>query len=418
MATLRIGRRFLSIISILVFCSIMPMNYAFGAEGEIEKQPVLKKIDLSRIGAAGYYETFEGLRLAKYFTIAQRVEIYQEPKPIDAYIMDAKKIRYLHNNQPWDTQADFRAQIQPIFTRAYGTEVTISDPQDKEGQIKYTNDYRDIYGNQFPIYLEEPTRNVNYKHERWEQNEVLLMHSKRIPGIDWNYTSNFGYRYSNMNAKNDGSTFAYHETRHTYITNLSIAPNERLELFGQFEYFKSKRPDANYIYSPDHYFYATELRMKSKDLKTSYIPRISYSIDRYYPLYNRFKKYEMQFRIGRDFTKKFNGATTLKYMLSDRNEVDNTAPTYARPNPINDKALWAGVENRVQYNIYDRLWLQGGADYAAGLNMSDFDNYGLLAGVEYYAPGMIRVDVGWRGNHYYNIEDYLSTVYVKFYLFM
>src|SRR3989338_6276770 len=125
------------------------------------KTPVLKKIDLTRIGAAPYYEEFQGLRLVKYFTVAERVEIDEEPKPIDAYIMDAKAIRWLHNNQPWDTPADLRSQIAPIFTRAYGTEITISDPKDKEGQIRYTHDYRDIYGNQFPKYLEEPRRNVN-----------------------------------------------------------------------------------------------------------------------------------------------------------------------------------------------------------------------------------------------------------------
>src|SRR3989338_5884940 len=221
-----------------------------------------------------------------------------------------------------------------------------------------------------------------------------------------------------MNAKNDGSTFAYYENRHTYFTNFSLAPSERLEFFGQLEYFKSKRPDSNFIYSPNHYFYAVELRMKSKDLRTSYIPRFSYSIDRYYPFYNRFKKYETQIRIGHDFTKRFNGSTTFRYVLADRNEVDNTAPSYAGPNPVNDMGAWAGTENRVQYNIYDRLWLQGGIDFAAGTNMSDFDNWGLLAGLEYYAPGMIRINVGWRGNHYYNIDDYLSSVYFKFYLFM
>ena len=101
----------------------------------IQPEPVLKRIDINRIGSAPNYETFEGLRLAKYFTIAQRVEIFQEAKPIDAYIMDAKKIRWQNQNMPWNNPADFRSQIQPIFTRAYGTEVTMSDPKDKEGQI-------------------------------------------------------------------------------------------------------------------------------------------------------------------------------------------------------------------------------------------------------------------------------------------
>jgi hypothetical protein len=384
------------------------------------KEPLLKKIDVERIGASPYYETYEGLRLLKYFTVGQRVEIFQEAKPIDTYILDAKKMRYVNLNQPWDIKSDYRTQIAPIFTRAYGTEFTMSDPKNKEGQLRYTLDYRDIYNNQFPLYLTaaEPRRNVNYKYEQWLQNEVMLLYAKQIPGIDWNFTMNVGYRYSTMNAKNNAATFAYGENRHTYITNASLAPNQQLEVFGQFEYFKSKRPDSNFIYSPDHFFYAGELRMRSKDLKTSYIPRVSYSIDEYYPFYDRYKKWEMQFRIGHDFNEKLGGTVTFRYVLGIRNEVDNTAPLYTRPNPINQTAAWVGVENRIQYNIYDRLWIQAGLDYSVGTNMSDFDNWAIRGGLEYYAPGIIRVDVGWQGNYYYNIYDFLSSVYFKFYLFM
>jgi len=249
------------------------------------------------------------------------------------------------------------------------------------------------------------------------------MHQKRISPIDWFSTINFGYRYSTMNGKNDGSTYSYYENRHTYFSYFSLAPSERLEFFGQFEYYKSKRPHTNFLpqtdrYCPDHYFYATEIRMKSKDLKTSCIPRISYSLDKFYPFYNRLHKTEMQFRIGHDFNNRLSATTTEKYVLSVRNEVDNVAPTYARPNPVNDMAAWVGTENRVQYNIYDRFWLQGGVDLSVGTNMCDFDNVGLLGALEYYAPGLMRIDVGWRGNHYYNIDDYLSTIYFKFYLFM
>lgn len=400
-------------------------------EARTVKQPEIKKVDLEKIGAAPYYETFEGLRLAKYFTVAQRVEIFEEPKPIDSYIMDAKKIRWLHWNIPWNKTVEFRSQIQPIFTRAYGTEIAISRPDDSEVQLKYIHDYREIYHNQFPVYLLNPqwpsrtnipyTINTNYNHEMWEQNEAVLLHSKQIEGIDWHYTANYGYRFSNMNAKNDGSTFAYHENRHTYYVNLSLAPSQRFEMFGQFEYFKSKRPDSSFTYNPDHYLYAGELRMKSKDLRTIYIPRFSYSIDKYYPFYNRYKKYETQFKIGHDFTERIKGSTTFRYHLGIREEVDNSAPSYGydgKTNPINEMAAWVGTENRLQYNVYDRLWLQCGADFSAGTNMSDFDNWGLLGGIEYYAPGMIRLNVGWRGNHYYNIDDYLSTVYFKFYLFM
>lgn len=395
----------------------------------VQAEPVLKRIDINRIGSAPSYETFEGLRLAKYFTIAQRVEIYQEARPIDAYIMDAKKIRWLHWHQPWNEKADYRSQIKPIFTRAYGTEVTMSDPKNKEGQIRYTLDYRDIYQNQFPIYVANPqpsmtdipyTINTNYKHEQWQQNEILFMHSKKIPGIEWFETVNLGYRYSTMNAKNDGSTHSYYENRHTYFGYFSLAPSERCEWFGQFEYFKSKRPKSTFTYSPDHYFYAAELRMRSKDLKTSVIPRFSYSLDCYLPFRNEFSKYEMQIRIGHDFSPKLNGTITFRDVLDFRDEWDNTAPRYDGniKNTVNDSAGWVGVETRLQYKFYDKLWFQTGLDISCGTNMSDFDNGAFLAGLEYYAPGLIRLDFGYRGNYYYNIEDYMSSVYFKLYLFM
>ena len=238
----------------LAFCADYSLSDSRTTNKKITplEEPVIKKIDVSRIGTEAAYPTFAGQRLgnyfpAKYFTIAQRVEIYQEPKPIDTFILDAQKIRYLHWNQPWHDKSDFRSQVAPIFTRAYGTEITMSDPRNADAQIKYTLDYRDIYNNQFPIYLANPqsnrtdipyTINTNYKHEQWDQNEILYMYSKRIPGIEWLYTMNVGYRYSTMNAKNDGSTFAYYENRHTILTYVSLAPTDRMEWMGQFEYFK------------------------------------------------------------------------------------------------------------------------------------------------------------------------------------
>lgn len=374
------------------------------------KEPVLKKTDINRIGASTYYETYEGLRLLKYFTVAQRVEIYQEPRPVDAYILDAFSMSKLYGT-PWNRDDNYRTHIVPIFTRAYGTEFTMSDPKNKEGQIRYTHDYREIYRNYYPKY-------PAIKLEQWDQNEVLVMHSKQIEPLGWNYTSNFGYRYSTMNAKNDPS---YREIRQTYFSALSIAPSDKLEWFGEGEYYKSKHlkyPSRPFYYNPDHFMGRIELRMRTKDMKTSLTPSIRYSKDLYYPFANTYEKYEIQYRIGRDFTKRFSGATTLKYTMGLRDEPDNTAPTYIGKNPFKDKAYTTSWENRISYNVYDRLHVQLGFDLSNGLNMSAFDNWGILAGLEYYAPGMIRVDVGWRGNHYYNIDDYLSSVYFKFYLFM
>ena len=89
---------------------------------------------LSWFEAAAYAE-FAGLRFGKYFTIGQRIEIYQEARPIDAYILDAKAIRYLGVNNngrtfEWNDPAEFRSQITPLFTRAYGTQITMDYPDD------------------------------------------------------------------------------------------------------------------------------------------------------------------------------------------------------------------------------------------------------------------------------------------------
>lgn len=378
-------------------------------------EPVLKKMDVNKIGASPYYETYEGLRLLKYFTVAQRVEIYQEARPIDSYIMDAHAIPQIRNN-PWNCKSDYRTQITPVFTRAYGTEFTMSDPKNKEGQIRYTIDYRDIYRNYYPKYPE-------IKVERWDQNEILFMHAKHIEPIGWNYTSNLGYRYSTMNFKmsdpgvpNDKSS---DEVRHTYFASMSLAPNERLEWFGQAEYYKSMHIRAYYDYRPDHFLGRTEVRMRSKDLKTMYVPSFSYSKDFYYPFADTYQKYEIQFRIGRDFTKRFSASSTAKYIMGLRDNPDNKGPTYGiYKNPFKDKAYTISLENRISYNVYDRLYVQGGFDISNGINWSIFDNLAFLGGLEYYAPGMIRANVGWTGNYYYNIQDFLSSVYFKVYFFM
>jgi hypothetical protein len=377
-------------------------------------EPVLKKMDVNKIGASPYYETYEGLRLLKYFTVAQRVELYQEARPIDSYILDAHAMRQIYN-VPWNIKSDYRTQLTPIYTRAYGTEITMSDPKNKEGQIRYTHDYREIYRNYYPKYPQ-------IKREMWDQNEVLFMHSKQIDPIGWNYTSNLGYRYSTMNAKTAPEDRSYFEVRQTYFGSLSLAPNEKLEWFGQAEYYKSMHIKSNFAYSPDHFLGRTELRIKSNDMKTMYVPSFSYSKDYFYPFADTYQKYEIYFRVGRDFTKRFSASSTVKYVMGLRDEPDHTEypnwPLLPYKNPFKDKAYTISLENRFSYNVYDRLYLQAGLDIANGLNWSIFDNFAMLAGLEYYAPGMIRVDFGWKGNYYYNVQDFLSSIYFKFYLFM
>ena len=390
------------------------------------EEPVLKKMDINRIGASPYYETYEGLRLLKYFTVAQRVEIYQEARPIDSYILDAFAMRYLYHNTQWNQKADYRTQIVPVFTRAYGTEITFSDPKNKEAQIRYTHDYRNIYRNYFPKYDYNDLQGIEngIKEETWDQNEILLMHSKDIEPIGWLYTSNLGYRYSTMSCKSDPvqatSNYPYYEIRHTYFGSLSLAPNPRLEYFFQGEYYKSMHLKSTYSFRPDHFMGRTELRIKSNDYKTTFVPSFSVSEDLYYPGSNKYEKYEIAYRVGRDWTKKFSTTHTLEYVGSYRDEQDNQAPLYAAGyyNPHKDKAEYVSFENRFQYNVYDRLYVQTGFDMANGINWSIFDNLGFLGGLEYYAPGIIRVDVGWRGNYYYGLQDFLSAVYFKFYLFM
>ena len=227
-----------------------------------------------------------------------------------------------------------------------------------------------------------------------------------------------------MSCKSDPTQTApyypYYEVRQTYLASLSLAPSERLEYFFQGEYYKSKHVKSSWAYSPDHFLGRTEVRIKSNDMKTSFVPSFSFSKDRFYPTANTFEKYEIAFRVGRDWTKKFSTTSTIQYTYDFRDEPDNQAPLYTEGyyNPQKGKAECIAMENRASYNIYDRLFVQAGLDINNGINWSVFDNWGLLGGLEYYAPGMIRVDVGWRGNHYYNLQDYMSSVYFKFYLFM
>jgi len=216
-----------------------------------------------------------------------------------------------------------------------------------------------------------------------------------------------------MIAKGD---MAYYEVRHLYFGSLSLAPSEKLEWFGQAEYYKSMHVKCSWDSRPDHFLGRTELRIKSNDMKTMYVPSFSYSKDYYYPFADTYQKYEIQFRVGRDFTKRFSASSTIKYSMGLRDNPDNNSLSIG--NAFKDKAYATSWENRFSYNVYDRLYLQAGLDLSNGLNLAAFDNWGMLFGLEYYAPGMIRVDFGWRGNHYYNIQDFLSTIYFKFYLFM
>ena len=385
-----------------------------------DKVELLKQSDVERIGAQSSYQDFAGIRFGKYFTIGQRVEILQAARPIDGYILQAKAIRYLGQGgiiREWDTPAHFRSQIVPLFTRAYGTQITMDNPNDPSGQvaqIRYTLDYRDTYRDFYPKWPQ-----ILWSH--WLQNEVMFIHGMEIPGINWNYTVNLGYRYSTINSKNteNATTHSGYENRHTYIATLALAPSETFEWFGQFEYFKSKRPRSTFTYSPDHYYYRTEFRFKTPDLKTSIIPSFSYSIDYYFPLRDLFEKYETSIRVGHDFSERLSATTQLDYVLSLRASADNTAPSYSgTPNPMKDAAAYIGTKNRVSYKFWNQFSLQTGFDFAAGTNMSDFDNWATLLGIEYYKPGILRANFGWQFYDYYNIEDTMNTIGFKIFIFM
>ncbi len=399
----------------------------------------LKKIDPNRIGAEASYTTFGGFRPIDYVMkspalgVGQRVEIYQEPKPVDAYMIMFKEMQHTYSdfhgywkgNVQYD-ESHFRSIVQPLFVRAYGTEFTLSDPkessQDIKGQIKYTIDYRDVYREYYPKF-------PDIKVERWLQNDLLVITTAKIQPLDWIYTSNIGFRYSTVNVKEldyrwDNSSGD--EWRCTYYSNQAIAFNPRCEIFWQGEYFKSEHDRSAWSYQPDHYFTAGELRLKSKDMKTSYTGRFSYSIDLYSPFSNMFEKYEVWARVGHDFNDRFNAYSMLKYAYDHTRSLDNAMwqapPGYVGglplPFPFDVTAIALTSENRAQYRVYDKLWIQGGADLGVGVNLSNFDNVGWLAGLEYYAPGVIRVDFGCRGNIFYNIDDYLTTLYFKVYFFM
>ncbi len=402
---------------------------------------VLKKIDPNRIGTEVSYETFAGVKIPEKILkspsigVGQRIEIYNEPKPIDAYMIMAKEMQYIwsdfhrwRQNSVEMTHANYRSIIVPLAVRAYGTEFTVSDPNasksDTQGQIRYTLDYRDVYREYYPKY-------PDLKASNWFQHDISIISMDKIDPIGWMYTSNIGYRFSNINQKSFDTlhNWDFHsstEYRSTYYINQALAPNPRCELFAQGEYFKSNHYNCDWAYKPDHYLIAGELRLKSKDMKTSYTGRFSYSIDVYSPFSNIYEKYEISGRVGHDFNDRFKGYTMLKYALGHTNSQDNAwwaaPPGYAGgmplPAPFDVTALALTWESRAQYRVYDKLWVQAGFDLSAGLNMSDFDNIGWLAGLEYYAPGVIRVDVGVRGNHFYNIDDFLPTVYFKVYFFM
>ncbi len=159
--------------------------------------------------------------------------------------------------------------------------------------------------------------------------------------------------------------------------------------------------------------------MKSSDSKTSIIPALSYSVDYYFPFKNKYEKYELSCRVGHDFDSKLSGTSQLSYVTGIRDEPDNKAPAYdGKMWPYTERVAWAGIENRASYNFWNDFYLQAGLDFVKGMNMPDFDNWATLLGVEYYKPGVLRVNFGWDTNWYYNIEDTLSMVGVKIYILM
>lgn len=363
------------------------------APPEVEKREII--IEPVRAGFERYYWEGEGFKVTDWLGLAARMEIYEEPNPLDDYILEAKELGRTTKSQ--------RAEmIMPLFTRAFAGRVVLA--YKNWPRLDYTFDTREI--------LHEFEIKYGIKDQDWQTHEFALHYTfPRIEPIGI-LTLNPVYKRISLSSKDDVNTA---QDRDEYILNIGWIPIPDLEIFGQVDYYEAKKLNTTWVDKPEQRLYRFELRKNFPQYKLKIVPGYSYSKTEYLPEPDTFTKQEIYLDIGKDFTDRLRGASKLEVILS---ESDWPGGSSLDPNLLSADAEVFNLENKLSYELFKDFDTSVELNYSHGFDFSAFDNIGLLGEVEFFRPGFLRTSLGCEYINYYNLDEDLWLLYFKAHLFM
>ena len=343
--------------------------------------------DTKRAGFQKLYKEGIGFQPVPGFGVSARTEIFDEPNPVDDFILESKILKFSEISQ-------FRRSVVPLFTRSWAVRFVA----DKEPLPRLTYEFDDR-----TVFHEFETR-YGFKDRHLETHAVNALYSlPRIPMLGV-LTLNPWYKRVLQDSEHDLGTY---EHRDEFIMNLSLQPNDRLEYFFQFDGYQADKTRT--LGGSKLKLFKGQVRMRFPSLKLFVIPSYEYSDTDFDPSDDEFTKRDLFVDWGFDIPKRLRASSKEEWVYTKLSQ-----PTAI---PSNPDAQTFTTFNTLSYELFKDFDVSFGLDYSRGLGYSNFNNVGLRAEMEYFKPGILRAKFGYEWLSYYNIQEDLSLLYLRIFLF-
>ena len=189
--------------------------------------------------------------------------------------------------------------------------------------------------------------------------------------------------------------------------NMSLQPTDNIEYFFQFDGYDADKTRT--LGGSKLKLYKGQVRLRVPSLKLFAIPSFEYSDTNFDPSDDEFVKKDLFVDWGFDITKRWRASSKEQLIFTELSQPGKM--------PSNPDTQVFNTFNKFSYELFKDFDVSFGVDYSKAAGMNSFDNIGLRAEVELFKPGLIRSRVGYEWHSYYNIDDDLSILYWRFFLF-
>jgi hypothetical protein len=341
----------------------------------------------TRAGFQKFYREGIGLQLIPGLGFSGRLEMFEEPNPVDDYVLEAKILNFSEISQ-------FRRHLTPLYTRAYATRL-IAD-YEPWPRLQYEFDKRHIWH-------EFETR-YNYKDRNLETHSISGLYSfPRIPGLGV-LTLNPYYKRVFQESDQDIGAF---EDKDELELLTSLRPSDTLEYFVKYntaEIVKIRSLGGSKVQ-----LFQGQIRWRFPQWKLFAIPSYEHSWTTFDPSDDEFIKKDFFVDWGFDITPRLRASLKERMVLSEVTQAGQT--------PSNPTAEVYEFEHTVSYELFKDFDVSLGVDYARAAGLNSYNNVGFRAEMELFKPGLIRASLGYEYLSYYNIDDDLQLFFFRLFLF-
>jgi len=340
-----------------------------------------------RAGFQRLYKEGIGFQPFRGFGVSARTEIFEEPNPVDDFVLEAKILNL-------DEIGEFRRSILPLFTRSWAIRSVV----DYQPLPRFTYEFDDR------TILHELETRFAVKDRHLETHAINALYTFEDVPVLGDVTVNPWYKRVLQDAELDVGSF---EHKDELIFNLSVQPSPNVEYFFQYDTLdadKTRTAGGSKLQ-----LFKGQVRLRFPSLKLFAIPSYEHSSTSFDPGDDEFIKHDLFVDWGFDVTKRLRASSKERMVLTEL--------TRAGSIPSNPTAETYSTENTLSYELFKDFDVSLGVDYARAAGLNAYNNVGLRAEMELFKPGIIRSKFGYEFVNYYNIDDALHLLFWRLFLF-